>query len=113
MNEVTYREAIGRALLDAMEEDESVILLGEEAEGRARDPLTHARARLLAEGLAEGAELDRIDRAAGEEMDEALAFAAAAPVPGGGTLFEDVYAPGQPQPRPQRDRLRAILGEAA
>jgi pyruvate dehydrogenase E1 component beta subunit len=30
MSEVTYREAIGRALLDAMEEDEEVILLGEE-----------------------------------------------------------------------------------
>ncbi len=30
MTEATYREAIGRALLDAMEEDPSVVLLGEE-----------------------------------------------------------------------------------
>ena len=85
----------------------------EEAEGRARDPLAHSRARLVSEGLADGTELDRIDTEAGTEMDVALAAAVAAPAPDGATLFEDVFAPGTPQPRPQRDRLRALLGEAA
>jgi TPP-dependent pyruvate/acetoin dehydrogenase alpha subunit len=67
----------------------------------------------LSEGLADGVELDRIDVEAGAEMDAALAFAVAAPPPRAGSMFEDVYAPGTIQPRPQRDRLRAILGEAA
>lgn len=85
----------------------------EEAEGRQRDPLANARARLLAEGLATVADLDAIDTAAGAEMDAALAAAIAAPVPGLPTMFEDVYAPGTPAPTPQADRLRAILSEAA
>lgn len=85
----------------------------EEAEGRARDPLAVARARLLAERLADAPELDRIDAAAAAEMDAALEAAVAAPAPEEGAMFEDVFAPGTPRPRPQRDRLRAILGEAA
>jgi len=83
----------------------------EEAEGRSRDPLANARARLLAEGLAEAEELDRIDAAAGAEMDAALAHAIAAPEPGLPTMFEDVFAPGTPAPRPQAERLAAILSE--
>jgi pyruvate dehydrogenase E1 component alpha subunit len=85
----------------------------EEAEGRQRDPLARARARLLAEGAAEAAELDRIDAAAGTEMDGALDHALAAPAPALSTMFQDVYAPGTPAPRPQADRLRAVLAEEA
>jgi pyruvate dehydrogenase E1 component alpha subunit len=85
----------------------------EEAEGRQRDPLAKARARLLAEGIAEVAELDRIDAAAGTEMDGALDHALAAPAPALSTMFQDVYAPGTPAPRPQADRLRAVLAEEA
>jgi TPP-dependent pyruvate/acetoin dehydrogenase alpha subunit len=84
----------------------------EEAEGRARDPLSTARARLAAEGLADAADLDRIDAAAAVEMDLALEAAVAATPPGLPTMFQDVYAPGTPAPRPQADRLRAILAEA-
>ena len=84
----------------------------EEAEGRARDPLVTARRRLTADGLEDALELDRIDAEAAAEMDAALEAAVAAPVPAAPTLFEDVFAPGTPAPRPQRDRLRAILGEA-
>ncbi len=83
----------------------------EEAEGRARDPLAFARDRLAAGGLADAAELDRIDAEAATEMDAALAAAIAASPPGLPTMFEDVYAPGTPAPRPQTDRLRAILAE--
>ncbi len=84
----------------------------EETQGRARDPLATARTRLLSEGLADAIELDRIDNEAVLEMDAALDAAVAAAAPAGRTMFEDVYAPDTPQPRPQRDRLRAILGEA-
>jgi acetoin:2,6-dichlorophenolindophenol oxidoreductase subunit alpha len=84
----------------------------EEAEGRARDPLAFARDRLAADGLAEPAELEQIDAEAAAEMDAALAAAVAASPPGLPTMFQDVYAPGTPAPRPQADRLRAILAEA-
>ncbi len=86
---------------------------GEEAEGRARDPVANARLRLLDIGLAPAAELDRIDAAAGAEMDAALAHAIAADPPEPRTMFEDVYAPATPAPRPQAARLAAILGEGA
>ena len=85
----------------------------EEAEGRARDPLLNARARLTAEGVATEAELGGIDGDAAVEMDMALAHAIASPTPALSTMFEDVYAPGTPAPRPQADRLAAILGEGA
>lgn len=84
----------------------------EEAEGRQRDPLARARARLTADGQASLDDLELIDRAAGEEMDAALAAAIDAPAPDLPTMFEDVYAPGTAAPMPQADRLRAILSEA-
>ena len=85
----------------------------EEAAGRARDPLAMARVRLLDAGLAALADLDRIDTDAGTEMDAALAHAVASPAPALPTMFQDVYAPGTPPPRPQADRIRAILSEAS
>ncbi len=85
----------------------------EEAGGRARDPLGTARARLAAEGIASEADLGGIDGDAAAEMDLALAHAIAATPPALSSMFEDVYAPGTPFPRPQADRLRAILSEGA
>lgn len=85
----------------------------EEAEGRARDPVAAARTRLMAEGLADAAGLDRIDAEAAAEMDAALATAVAAAAPAGASMFEDVYAPGTPAPRPQADRLASVLSEGA
>lgn len=85
----------------------------EEAEGRARDPVAAARARLAGLGLGSEADLARIDAEAGSEMDAALDFAVKAAAPGMPTMFEDVYAPGTPAPRPQAARLTAILGEPA
>jgi pyruvate dehydrogenase E1 component alpha subunit len=85
----------------------------EEAEGRARDPLSAARARLREEGLAAKEELDRIDAEAEAEMDTALAFAIADAPPQRETMFEDVYAPSTPQPLPQASRLSAVLSEGA
>jgi pyruvate dehydrogenase E1 component alpha subunit len=63
-------------------------------------------------GLADPSDLDRIDADAGTEMDAALASAIGATAPGLPTMFEDVFAPGTPAPRPQADRLRAVLSEA-
>jgi TPP-dependent pyruvate/acetoin dehydrogenase alpha subunit len=85
----------------------------EEAEGRARDPLAKARARLTAEGIATEADLGQIDGDAAVEMDLALAHAIAAAPPALSTMFEDVYAPKTPAPRPQADRLCAVLSEGA
>jgi pyruvate dehydrogenase E1 component alpha subunit len=84
----------------------------EEAEGRQRDPVLAARRRMEETGLADPADLDRIDADAGTEMDAALASAIGATAPGLPTMFEDVFAPGTPAPRPQADRLRAVLSEA-
>jgi TPP-dependent pyruvate/acetoin dehydrogenase alpha subunit len=85
----------------------------EEATGRARDPLAQARARVAGDGLASGAELDRIDDEAAAEMDRALAHAIGATAPALSTMFEDVFAPGTPAPRPQSARLVDVLAEGA
>lgn len=85
----------------------------EEARGRQRDPLAVARSRLLSQGLAAEAELARIDAEAGAEMDAALAHALGTPDPALSTMFDDVYAPGTPAPRPQAARLAAVLAEEA
>ena len=60
---------------------------------RAFDPLTLARARLLAQG-ARAHELDAIDTAAKVEVDEAMAIAEAAPWPEPAAAFEDVVNTG-------------------
>jgi pyruvate dehydrogenase E1 component alpha subunit len=83
----------------------------EEAAGRLRDPVARARARLVADGDATEADLAAIDAAAAAEMDRALAHAVAAPAPAGDTMFEDVFAPDAPPPRPQAARLIDVLGE--
>lgn len=83
----------------------------EEAEGRQRDPVLRARARLEAEGLAGAPDLAQIDAEAAAEMDAALEVALRAAPPPAASIFEDVYAPGTPAPRPQRARLAEILGE--
>ena len=85
----------------------------EEATGRARDPLAQARARMASDGLATDAELAAMDAEAAAEMDRALAHAIGTPSPALATMFEDVYAPGTPAPRPQAARLVDILGEGA
>ena len=80
----------------------------EETEGRARDPLATAR-----RALDDDARLDAIDAEAVREMDAAMAAAIAAETPDHGTMFEDVYDPSTPAPRPQRRRLAEILEERA
>ena len=83
----------------------------EELEGRNRDPLLRARKNVCDLDLAGNAELDQIDINIATEMDIALAHAIATPGPALGTMFEDVFDPATPQPRPQVQRLYAVLSE--
>lgn len=83
----------------------------EEAEGRKRDPILASHSSLLESGLANAVELDAIDAEAAVEMDAALTFAIEAAPPPQNSMFEDVFAPGTPAPRPQRERLSRILSE--
>jgi 2-oxoisovalerate dehydrogenase E1 component len=55
-------------------------------------PVPRFRARLLAEQVATEAELAAIDAAARKEVDEAIAFARAAPAPAAEELHTDVFA---------------------
>jgi pyruvate dehydrogenase E1 component alpha subunit len=63
----------------------------EEAAARARDPLLLFRERVLHERTLGEAELDRIDAWARAEVDEAVAFAEAGPLPEVEELYAHVY----------------------
>jgi TPP-dependent pyruvate/acetoin dehydrogenase alpha subunit len=57
-----------------------------------RDPLELHAARLVSEGLADQATLDRIQSEVTAEMDAAVEFAQAAPYPDPRRVDEDIYA---------------------
>jgi pyruvate dehydrogenase E1 component alpha subunit len=82
----------------------------EEEQGRQRDPLKFARDKLI-QRTGDAASIDRLDAEIAAEMDAALESAIAERLPDVSTMFEDVYAPGQPKPVPLRERLSAILAE--
>jgi pyruvate dehydrogenase E1 component alpha subunit len=83
----------------------------EEIEGRKRDPLAIARNRLIGRDLAIESTLDALDGDVDREMNAAVDHAIAATAPGPETMFRDVYAVGEPQPRPLRQHLSMILKE--
>ena len=80
----------------------------EEAEGRGKDPVLHARAALIAEGMAE-AELAALDEDVSAEMDAGIDFTLTSDVPDLSAMFRDVFAPGQPEPEPVRARIDRVL----
>lgn len=80
----------------------------EEAEGRGKDPVLHARAALIAEGMAE-AELAALDEDVSAEMDASIDFALTSDAPDLSSMFRDVFAPGQPEPEPVRARIDRVL----
>ena len=84
----------------------------EEAEGRKRDALTNARAKLLERGTADEPSLEQMDGEIAREMNAAVEHAIGAQPPAVDTMFRDVYAEGEPRPRPLRQHLSTILGEA-
>ncbi|MCU0831389.1 MAG: thiamine pyrophosphate-dependent dehydrogenase E1 component subunit alpha [Rhizobiaceae bacterium] len=84
----------------------------EEAEGRKRDPLAVARARLAETGVASDDDLKAIDVGAAAEMDAALAHAIADSAPPLASMFEDVFDASTCAPEPQSVRLARVLSEA-
>ncbi len=80
----------------------------EEAEGRARDPVEHARRRLAESGVS-GEDLDAIDARIAAEMDATIDFTVESGEPALDTMFRDVFAPGQPEPEPVRRRIDRVL----
>ncbi len=80
----------------------------EEAAGRARDPVEHARLRLVEQGVGAD-ELDAIDATISAEMDATIDFTMESGEPALDTMFRDVFAPGQPEPEPVRTRLDRVL----
>ena len=83
----------------------------EEAEGRKRDPLSNARAALVARNTVSVAELDALDDTVATEMNQAVDHAIAAATPESDSMFRDVFAADEPRPRPQRQHLSMILRE--
>lgn len=58
---------------------------------KQRDPITHFRHRLLDEGAATQGDLDAIEAAVKQQLDEAVAFAVASPAPAPATALAGVY----------------------
>jgi TPP-dependent pyruvate/acetoin dehydrogenase alpha subunit len=81
----------------------------EEAAGRLRDPVAHARGRLAETSLASDAELDAIDAEIAVEMDATIDFTIASSEPPLASMFRDVYDPGEPEPEPVRTRIDRVL----
>lgn len=82
----------------------------EEAEGRAKDPVSYARSRLIEQGMPES-DLDDLDNTVAVEMDAAIDFAIGSAEPDLRTMFRDVFAPGQPEPEPVRTRIDRVLAK--
>jgi pyruvate dehydrogenase E1 component alpha subunit len=63
----------------------------EVAQWRARDPIPAFAGRLIADGVIDEAERERIDAAAIARVDAAVEFADASPFPPPDSLYDDVY----------------------
>ncbi|MEM9583369.1 MAG: thiamine pyrophosphate-dependent enzyme [Pseudomonadota bacterium] len=77
----------------------------EEIEGRAKDPVLHARNALIEQGISE-ADLDAVDSDIGAEMDATVDFTIKSGEPDLSTMFRDVFAPDQPEPEPEPVLMR-------
>ena len=84
----------------------------EEAEGRKKDALSNARTKLITRQTSSATGLDTLDETVTTEMNAAVEHAIAAATPPADSMFRDVYAEGEPRPRPLRDHLSMILSEA-
>jgi pyruvate dehydrogenase E1 component alpha subunit len=84
----------------------------EELEGRKRDAIANARQKLVSRKTADEKELDAIDKGVSDEMNAAVEHAIGAAAPDQHSMFRDVFAEGEPPPRPLREHLGQILGEA-
>ncbi|EWY38923.1 dehydrogenase [Skermanella stibiiresistens SB22] len=73
-------------------DDQAYVDPAELARWRARDPLVLLRRRLIESGMADEADLDRIDVEVGVRLDRAVGVADASPYPERRELTSDVYA---------------------
>jgi pyruvate dehydrogenase E1 component alpha subunit len=80
---------LGHAIHDGAEYVPAELL----AEWEARDPIQSYAGRLLAEGIADGPELDEIGHRCEVEVEDAIAFAEASPWPEPASVTAGVYAP--------------------
>jgi acetoin:2,6-dichlorophenolindophenol oxidoreductase subunit alpha len=83
----------------------------EEIEGRKRDAVANARAKLIDRKTVAASAMEQIDDAVNAEMNAAVEHAIAAAAPDQDSMFRDVFAEGEPRPRPLRNHLNMILGE--
>jgi TPP-dependent pyruvate/acetoin dehydrogenase alpha subunit len=83
----------------------------EESEGRKRDAVMNARARLIERKTARADELQGLDDKIAQEMNAAVEHAIDAEMPDQDSMFRDVFAVGEPRLRPLRTHLSMILGE--
>ena len=81
----------------------------DESQGRAQDPVKFARNTLLEAGESDEAELDRMDKEIVDEMDATIEFTIDCKEPQLGSMFRDVYAPGEPEPEAVITRIDRIL----
>ena len=86
--EATTMRMLGHAIHDGAEYVPRSLL----EEWEKRDPVVVHRAHLEASGIAGAATLDRLDAAARERIDAAIAEAERAPMPDPATLHDGVYA---------------------
>lgn len=80
----------------------------EETIGRKRDSVKFTRKQLISEGF-DVTKLDAIEKEIEDEMDDAIDFSIASKEPDLGSMFLDVYGPGEPEPEPLRVRLERVL----
>ncbi|MBY5934915.1 thiamine pyrophosphate-dependent dehydrogenase E1 component subunit alpha [Tateyamaria omphalii] len=83
----------------------------EEEEGRKKDPLIHARGKLMASGLMSEADINALDARVAVEMDASIDFAVAGQEPQMASMFRDVYDAAQPEPEPVRTRIDRVLAQ--
>jgi 2-oxoisovalerate dehydrogenase E1 component len=69
--------------------------LEEVAEWKARGPITRLKERLLSDGLANAADLERIEAEVTAEAEEAMRFAVDSPWPDPATVLDHVYSDGR------------------
>ena len=81
----------------------------EEQKGREKDPIHHLENQLIKAALATTEDLEQIKSEIDSEMDEAMEYALNSFEPELLQRFQDVFAPGSPEPLPVDERIRQAL----
>ena len=81
----------------------------EEQKGREKDPILHLNNQLIKAALATTEDLEQIKSEIDSEMDESMEYALNSFEPELLQRFQDVFAPGSPEPLPVDERIRQAL----